>query len=184
MELKIILPNENYKKQLKHIAQQLKNNPSPFDIRHAEKIVEFYEQDTIASYFQIAEKNSSINQPEGRVPSSWIWIVSEGKIVAIADIRHMLNDYLRNVQGGHIAYEVVPEFRGKGLMNKVGKLILKYARDNFGIHEALITCNIENMASHKTIVRLMNEMGGHPDTDTIVDDHIEKRYWVKTEKED
>lgn len=178
--LKIVLPSTTYEKELSKIAVEFINTPSPFDIMHRNNIVTAYETNNFESYFTKVENNRNGITNEGRVPSSLLWIMDEEKIVAIADIRHFLNDYLRNVQGGHIAYEIVPSFRGKGLMNKIGKMLLSYAKENFGIQEALITCREKNIPSHKVIVRLMNEMGGHPDTDTLIDEEVEKRYWIKT----
>lgn len=178
--LKIILPTKEWETELNKIALEFQENPSPFDINHRDEIVTAYETNDFASYFTKAENARNGITNEGHVPSSLLWIMAGGNIVAIADIRHFLNDYLRNVQGGHIAYEMVPSYRGKGLMNKIGKMLLSYAKENFGIQEALITCREKNIPSQKVIVRLMNEMGGHPDTDTLVDGAVEKRYWVKT----
>ncbi len=180
-ELKITLPTKEYEAELKKIALEFQENPSPFDINHRDKIVRAFENNDMNPYFKKCENSrNGLNLPKEHVPSSLLWITSGEKIVAIADIRHTLNDYLRNVEGGHIAYEVVPSFRGKGLMNKIGKMLLSYAKENFSIQEALITCREKNIPSHKIIVKLMQEMGGHPDTDTLVDGAVEKRYWIKT----
>lgn len=177
----VIFPDKNLKEELKTIAVDFKENKTPFDIYHIEKIINSYDQNNLDDYFQtsINAKDAS-KLPPDRVPSYFIWVVDGDKIVAIADIRPILNDYLRNVEGGHLAYAMVPAYRGKGLMNKVGKLILQYAKENFDLNEVLITCHVENIPSYRVITRLINEMGGHPDTDTLVDGHIEKRCWVKT----
>ena len=182
-QLKIILPTTKYETELKKIAQEFKDNPSCFDINHRNKIVEALEQNDFSTYFKKSEDCRNGNPPSGHVPSSHLWIMNQEEIIAIADIRHYLNDYLRNVQGGHIAYEVVPSYRGKGLMNIIGKMLLQYAYNHFEIKEALITCRAENIPSYKVITRLMNEMGGYPDTDTLIDDEVKKRYWIKTIKE-
>ena len=182
-KLKIILPTTKYETKLKKIAQEFKEHHNRFDINHRDKIVQALEQNDFETYFKQSEDcRNGITIP-GHVPSSLLWIMNQEEIIAIADIRHYLNDYLRNVQGGHIAYEVVPSHRGKGLMNIIGKMLLQYAYDHFEIKEALITCREENIPSHKVITRLMNEMGGYPDTDTLIDGEVEKRYWIKTIKE-
>ena len=173
--LEIILPTKKYETELKKIAQEFKDNPSHFDINHRNKIVEALEQNDFETYLKKSEDSRNGITIPGHVPSSLLWIMDQEKIVAIADIRHYLNDYLRNVQGGHIAYEVVPSYRGKGLMNPIGKMLLKYTYDHFEIKEALITCREQNIPSHKVITRLMNEMGGYPDTDTLIDGEVEKR---------
>lgn len=179
----IIHPNPLWIEEIKNVAQEFKKYPTAFDICHMKKIVQAFNENDFNGYFKFSEDMRGVNVPRGFVPSSFLWIIKDEKIVAIADIRHMLNDYLRNVCAGHLAYEMVPSYRGKGLMTSIAKMLLKYARDNFGIEEALITCHIENIASYKVMTKLMNELGGHPDTDTIVDGHIEKRCWVKTQKD-
>ena len=178
--LKIILPNTAYEKELLKIAKEFKENTSVFDIMHRDKIVEAYENNDFEAYFTMAKCFREGPTPKGFVPSSFLWIMDGENIVAIADIRHHLNDYLRNVQGGHIAYEMVPSYRGKGLMNQIAKMLLAYAKENFGVTEALITCREKNIPSYKVIMRLMNEMGGYPDTDTLVDGEVEKRCWINT----
>ncbi|MBO7243820.1 MAG: GNAT family N-acetyltransferase [Alphaproteobacteria bacterium] len=180
---KIVFPDKKHKKELFNIAKEFKENPTSFDINHMDKIVEAYEKNDLEMYLKKCEESrKGINLPEGHVPSFNLWIVKDDKIIAIADIRPTLNDYLRNVQGGHLAYEMVPSYRGKGLMNTIGKMLLQYMYEHFEIKEALITCREANTPSYKVISRLMNEMGGHQDTDTIIDGETEKRFWVNTLK--
>lgn len=182
-QFKIILPDKKYTEELLKIAKEFKENPTPFDISHRNKIVSAFENNDADGYFKNCENyRKGINLPEGRVPSFNLWIMNDQDIIAIADIRPTLNDYLRNVQGGHLAYEMAPSYRGKGLMNLIGKMLLEYMYDEFKIQKALITCREKNIPSYKVITRLMNEMGGTPDTDTLIDGEIEKRFWINTIK--
>lgn len=179
-DYKIELASKEYMQELTHIAKEFKDNPSRFDLEHRNLIVSCYENGDFTPYFTKVENSRKGIVPEGKVAASYLFVIKEEKIIAIANIRHELNDYLRNVLGGHIGYEMVPAYRGKGLMNKIAKCILAYARDNLGITQALITCKEENIPSLKIITRLMHELGGYPDTDTLVDGKVNKRCWIET----
>lgn len=89
---------------------------------------------------------------EGHVPSDVYLLIDSDttKILGIVDIRHYLNDSLKEL-GGHIGYSVVPSERQKGY----GKLLLELAlvqTDNLGISEVLLTCDIYNYASASVII--------------------------------
>lgn len=89
---------------------------------------------------------------EGHVPSDVYFLIDADttKILGIIDIRHYLNDSLKEI-GGHIGYSIVPSERQKGY----GKLILELAlvqTDNLGINEVLLTCDTYNYASAGVII--------------------------------
>jgi predicted acetyltransferase len=52
--------------------------------------------------------------------------------------------------GGHIGYDISPDFRNKGYGNMVLTLALEKAKA-FELNEVVITCNIENAVSKKII---------------------------------
>ena len=52
--------------------------------------------------------------------------------------------------GGHIGYDVEPEFRGAHFAARSCRLLFPLAKRH-GIHELLITCAPDNVASRKTI---------------------------------
>lgn len=107
---------------------------------------------------------------EGRVPSSYRWISSDGALVGTIAVRHGLNDALRAV-GGHIGYSVRPSARRRGVATEALRhgLLLASRR---GVGSALITCDDANVASARTIERC----GG------VLEDVVEgqRRYWVDT----
>ena len=73
--------------------------------------------------------------------------------------------------GGHIGYDVRPSFRGRGHATRMLKDALTVAR-SLGITTALLTCDVDNMASRKVIER----NGG-----VLQDQHEGKlRFWVST----
>jgi predicted acetyltransferase len=90
--------------------------------------------------------------PEGFVPHTTYWLVRDGvEVVAVSNLRHSLNDRLRH-EGGHIGYGVRPSARGSGFATAILRHTLEKAREK-GIQDALVTCNRDNVASARTIMR-------------------------------
>lgn len=113
--------------------------------------------DSIASYdawLDHLKANSSLKTvKEGWVTSSTFFAVRESdkRIVGMVDIRHTLNDFLRNY-GGHIGYGVRPSERNKGYATQILTLALDYCRQ-IGLDRVMLACEKENTASQKTIIK-------------------------------
>lgn len=125
----------------------------------------------------------------GWVASTTLWLVrglrgpqaalseSEGggrEVIGVARIRHELNDHLL-ITGGHIGYDIRPSQRRKGY----GRRILALAKDKarqIGIARALVTCDVDNVASARII-----EANGGVLADVIYSEPMKcrmKRYWI------
>lgn len=74
---------------------------------------------------------------------------SDNAVVGCIELRHTLNESL-SVIGGHIGFSVMPEERRKGYATEMLKLVLKEAKEA-SIERVLLTCDIDNVASCKTI---------------------------------
>lgn len=74
---------------------------------------------------------------------------SDNRIVGIIDIRHELNDFLRNY-GGHIGYGVRPSERRKGYATQMLQLALDYCR-SLSLDRVMLACDRNNPASRLTI---------------------------------
>ena len=85
--------------------------------------------------------------PEGFVPDTTYVLVDEGKYVGVFNLRHCLNDFLREGPG-HIGYCISKIYRGKGYATEGLKLALEKARE-IGISEAYLSVNKDNPASLK-----------------------------------
>jgi len=88
--------------------------------------------------------------PPGFVPHSTYWLVSDGVVVGVANLRHALTDALRR-EGGHIGYGVRPSARRQGFAAKLLRRTLARARE-MGLPEVWLTCAKSNVASVRTIL--------------------------------
>lgn len=175
--LKLILPEEKYWKSFQEGLCEFEKFPSPYDIR---EVINSYNFSDFCEYKRSCEdKRLGIGLKPEHVPSTCLWLIEDEKFVAVFDVRHSLTDGLR-ICGGHIAYAVIPSERKKGLAYNGLKLCCQYIYDNLNIENALISCHVDNIASYKTMKKVMIEFGGVEATSTIVDNHEEKRVWIKT----
>ncbi len=87
---------------------------------------------------------------------------SDDALVGMIDIRHELNDFLREC-GGHIGYGVRPAERRKGYATEMLRLALEHAR-KLGLSEVLVACRRVNTGSRRTMEKnggvLLREFSG------------------------
>lgn len=83
------------------------------------------------------------------VPSTTYWLVDDEKFIGHINIRHKLNDHLKEC-GGHIGYAIRPSARKKGYGTKILELTLPKAKE-LGLKKVLLTCDESNIASRKII---------------------------------
>ena len=100
---------------------------------------------------RLADLEAGRNLPPGRVPSSTYWLLENGEILGVSNLRHFLNDQLRHC-GGHIGLGVRPSRRGQGLSVRLMRLSIDQARQR-GIHEVHVHCYRSNVASARMILR-------------------------------
>ena len=106
-----------------------------------------------------------------------MWAVADEQFVGRISIHHELNDALR-VVGGHIGYDTVPSFRGRGVASEMLRLALPVARA-LGLPSVLLTCDDTNAAS----IRVIERNGGSLlETRARGADRPSKRYyWIALE---
>ena len=98
---------------------------------------------------------------------------SDDKVVGVIDLRHHINHPIPGTWGGHCGYSVRPCERRKGYAKEMLRLNIQNAKA-MGIEKLLVTCNVKNEASEKTI--LAN--GGVYEKTMDVDGSKIKRYWI------
>lgn len=114
--------------------------------------------------------------PKNRIPATQFITVrkSDNIIVGMVNVRHRLNETLL-LHGGHIGDSVRKSERGKGYATEQICLALKFCKE-LGIDKALITCNRENIASSKSIIK----NNGVKENEIFVDGITYERFWVPT----
>ena len=115
--------------------------------------------------------------PKDKVPATQFVLTDTdtGRIYGMLQVRHDLNEYLRNF-AGHIGYSVRPTERRKGYAKKMLKQALKVCREELGMNRVMVSCLVENEASRRTILAC----GGV--FEEKVYEHIEnvwlEKYWI------
>lgn len=93
---------------------------------------------------------------KGRVPEYKFEIRSNGTRAGNISFRTNLTEQLARY-GGHIGYDVAPEFRGNNLAARSCRLLFGLARTH-GLGRLLVTCDPENIASRKTIEKIGGQL--------------------------
>lgn len=106
------------------------------------------------------------------VPTTYWWITEGDRYLGAIDLRHELNDFLA-LAGGHIGYGVRPSARRRGLGSWALGEVLARAR-SIGLDRVLITCDVDNLPSARTIERNGGELESVTDTPV----GRKRRYWV------
>lgn len=113
--------------------------------------------------------SKGLNLRPGYVPETVYWLYAGSIPVGIGKLRHYLNNSLRE-HGGHIGYCIRPVERGKGYGTIILRELLAKAEEK-GIHEAMLTCNENNLPSRKVI----EGNGGHLESIR----NSECKYWIR-----
>ena len=108
-------------------------------------------------YFERARELAEGRNLGHLVPATNFWIIAEGAYVGRMSIRHELNDWLRNY-GGHIGYEVKTSARRKGIATRALELAIHFCSESLDLHELMLTCDDDNLASIKTIEKNGGEL--------------------------
>ena len=175
--MELILPTKKYWSSFKDCLKDFHDNPTPYDTEAVKKSFDISDFQTYKE--KTKQKQFGKNLLEGNVPYTTFWAIQDDTVVGLLNLRHYLTDALK-IRGGNIAYNIRPSERRKGYASLCLKLICKYAWDNFNISELLITCHENNTASYGVMKKVMQENGGHKDLDTVSDNHLVKRVWIKT----
>ena len=134
--------------------------PFPLDLPH---------KDFPALLSRLNDFAKGVNIPEGFVPSSTYWLVEHGELLGVSNLRHHLNDRIRN-SGGHIGLGIRPSYRGRGLGHLLMALTIQEARRK-GIGEIYLHCHKNNEASTRMIISnggvLESELKGVEAADTV-----------------
>jgi predicted acetyltransferase len=116
----------------------------------------------------IGQRNPFAARPRAYVPFTELWIAEGDEYLGRISLRHELNELLFT-WGGHIGYVVRPSARRRGLASAALLDMLEVCRD-LRIDPVLITCDVDNTASRRTI----EKAGGQYEDER----EGKLRYWV------
>ena len=108
----------------------------------------------------------------GQVRCTYRWIVEGDRVLGGIALRHEFNDFVLRL--GHIGYGIRPSARRRGLATWALGRMLDEARV-LGLDRVLIICEVDNVASAKTIERHGGVLEDVRDTEhgTV------RRYWIE-----
>ena len=147
--IKLVLPTEDYLDQVWAYRQECFEADSSMDgcgpLRSSESKEQWLAH--VRAYMDPA------TVPEGKVQATQFLALrgSDGRLVAMIQIRHCFNEYLEKY-AGHIGYSVRPDERRKGYGTEQLRLALDFCREELGLDRVLITCFDTNEASRRTIL--------------------------------
>ncbi|MES2854861.1 MAG: GNAT family N-acetyltransferase, partial [Bdellovibrionota bacterium] len=149
MSFQLCRPTKEYKDSYIRGLRELQKEGFPWyrNIDPRELEIDF-------SAFVRAKLAESETRTEKLVPSTDMWGIWNGEFAGRVSIRHELNEALK-ISGGHIGYDTVPSFRGKGIATKMLARSLPVAKA-LGLKEVLLTCDDTNAAS----IRVIEKNGG------------------------
>ncbi len=121
-----------------------------------------------------AKQSRGEGLPEGWVPGTTRFLVHDGRILGLFNLRHWLTEGLLQF-GGHVGYSVRPSERGNGYGTQLLEAGKKLGCE-MGIDRLLVTCDPNNVAS----ARVIEKCGGVLEDQSYhepVGHHV-SRYWI------
>ncbi len=125
---------------------------------------------------RVEQMARGISLPAGIVQQTVYWLIRDDTtIVAMGRLRHYLTASLEK-EGGHIGYTVRPTERRKGYGTVLCARLIEEARSKLKLSRILITCDTDNVASARIIVK----NGGKFENEVISDwsGKPVSRYWI------
>lgn len=171
--LVLLRPSDRYSRQVMEFREEmLQNNDSLDGCAELEECTSFEEWIRFEERLRAKFK-------EGYVPSEVFLAIRmrDDRMVGIIDYRHPLSDFLLRF-GGNIGYSVRPSERHRGYASEMLRQLLDVCRA-YGETRVLLTCDKENTASQKTILKNRGVL------ENEVDDNVGlsksgriQRYWI------
>lgn len=179
--LKLVKPSKKYLNSFLKAVNDYEQDENQFKDVAIKPLIKAIAENKVEECFkQMDDYSKGKNLPDGCVPGTTFWLMNDKEFVGTFVVRHHLTPKLEE-QGGHIAANIAPKYRGK-YSSFVGiKMCIDKAR-KLGLKRVLMTCDVANKASYRAIIGLMKLYGGEELSDSFVDGHGEHHVWINTTK--
>lgn len=169
MRLLLVKPSMEYKNQVLEYKNEFIQNGD--DLAGTSYLEEY---DAYEEWMKFVLDNENERTKHTKVTASIFLAIKEedNKLVGMINIRHKLNEYLYNY-GGHIGYSVRKIERRKGYATEMLKMALEKCM-KLEMKKVLLTCDVNNIASAKTI----KDCGGILENEVFNDGEVVQRYWI------
>jgi predicted acetyltransferase/ADP-ribose pyrophosphatase YjhB (NUDIX family) len=149
-------------------------------IEPVSEMIDTLQKDSNSFFYNVYKQECGIDLKSDHVLTTTFWLVEDNKYIGTFALRHNLTENLK-ISGGHIVYQIIPSKLRQGYATKGLFLCLAEAL-KLGLEEVLITCHEDNIASYKTMNKVMLKMGGREIEPSETDGYKNRRVWIKTKE--
>lgn len=171
-KIKLVAPQMKYKDMI--LDYKKEHFDYGEDVIHGASLLD--KKDTYEEWLLFVQNN----QNEDTLPKDWMVSSTylainhtEDSVIGMIDIRHELNDALRNY-GGHIGYSIRPTQRKKGYATQMLQLALEVCK-KLNIKNVMLACDKHNEGSRRTILKC----GGILEKEFKHDNEEVQVYWIE-----